>query len=137
VSADEASARAVRRAGELWAADACSRGLGIVLVEVGAGRAVLELEITATMADGRRRAHGGMIATLAESALVYAADVGERQHATIDFLRPVAVGERLRAEAREIQCGGEGSVVDVTVSGADHEVVALLRGLSRRASEPD
>ena len=132
---EDPQARAMRRAATLWAEDACSRGLGMVIVEVAPGHAVVELTIQPAMVDGRGTAHGGVVFTLAASAFAVAANGGTEdhvaEHAAVSFLRPVAVGARLRADARERRRGHGGGLFDVTVTDATGEVVAEFRGHSR------
>ncbi|MFP4126536.1 MAG: hydroxyphenylacetyl-CoA thioesterase PaaI [Alphaproteobacteria bacterium] len=132
---EDPQARAMRRAATLWAEDACARGLGMVIVEVAPGRAVLELTIAPSMANGHGTAHGGIIFTLADSAFAFAANSGAEdhvaEHAQMSFLRPVAVGERLRAEARARHHRPGAGLFDVTVTNAEGEVVAEFRGHSR------
>jgi len=132
---EDPQARAMRRAATLWAEDAWSRGLGMVIVEVAPGRAVVELTIQPAMADGHGTAHDGVVFTLAASAFAFAANGGAEDdvadHATTSFLRAVAVGERLRADARERGRRPGGGVFDVTVTDATGEVVAEFRGHSR------
>lgn len=128
-------ARAMRRAATLWAEDACARGLGMVIVEVAPGHAVLELTVAPAMASGHGTAHGGIIFTLADSAFAFAANSGAEdhiaEHAEVSFLRPVAVGERLRADARARHRRPRRALVDVTVTDEAGEVVAEFRGHSR------
>lgn len=132
---EDPQARAMRRAATLWAEDAWSRGLGMVVVEVAPGRAVVELTIRPAMADGHGTAHDGVVFTLAASAFAFAANGGAEEqvaeHATVSFLRPVAPGARLRADARERGRRPHGGLFDVTVTDAAGEVVAELRGHSR------
>jgi len=132
---EDPQARAMRRAATLWAEDACARGLGMVIVEVAPGHAVLELTIAPSMANGHGTAHGGIIFTLADSAFAFAANSGAddhvAEHAQVSFLRPVAVGERLRAEARARHHRPRGGLFDVTVINAAGEIVAEFRGHSR------
>lgn len=138
---EPAPARALRRAATLWADDACARGLGMVVVEVAPERAVVDLTIAASMANGFGTAHGGMIFALAESAFGFAANSGADDHvaahAAITFLKPVAVGARLRAEAALRHPGADGGVFDVTVTDETGDVVAAFRGHSRRRDAPD
>ncbi len=135
---EEPQARAMRRAATLWAEDACARGLGMVIVEVAPGHAVLELTIEPSMANGHGTAHGGMIFTLADSAFAFASNGGAEdhvaEHAHISFLRPVTVGERLRAEASARHLRPRAGLFDVTVTNAAGEVVAEFRGHSRARS---
>jgi acyl-CoA thioesterase len=132
---EEPQARAMRRAATLWAEDACSRGLGMVIVEVAPGRAVLELTVEPSMLDGHGTAHGGIIFGLADSAFAFASNSGAEdhvaEHAEMSFLKPAAVGERLRAEAHARHQRPRAGLFDVTVTNDAGEVVAEFRGHSR------
>lgn len=139
--AEAPPARALRRAATLWADDACARGLGMIVVEVGPDRAVVELTIAPSMANGFGTAHGGMIFALAESAFGFAANTGADDHvaahAAVTFFKPVAVGARLRAEAALRHRATDGGLFDVTVTDEAGAVVAAFRGHSRRRDAPD
>ncbi len=50
----------------MWAEDSASKGLGMQLISVEPGRAVLAMTITDKMVNGHNIAHGGFIFTLAE-----------------------------------------------------------------------
>jgi acyl-CoA thioesterase len=131
----------MRRVAALWAEDAWSRGLGMVIVEVAPGHAVVELTIRPAMVDGHGAAHAGIVFTLAASAFAFAANSGAEdhvaEHAELSLLRPVAVGERLRADGRERARRPHGGLFDVTVTDAAGEVVAEFRGHSRARREDD
>lgn len=136
---DEAEITAMRCAGAMWTADACARGLGVVLVEVAPGRAVVDLVLDERMANGHGTAHGGVLFTLADSAFALAANSRDRRtvahEASIHFLKPAAIGTKLRAEATERTLSGRSGVFDVTVRDAAGEVVAEFRGLARTTGD--
>jgi acyl-CoA thioesterase len=119
----------------MWAEDRASRGLGMVLEHVAAGRARLSMPVTEAMVNGHGLCHGGFIFALADSAFAFACNShGERavaQHNAITFLRPGRLGERLVAEAAERARAGRSGLYDVRVTGADGGVVAEMRGHSR------
>ena len=129
------AARVRARAEALWAEDPASRGLGMRLDDVSAGRARLSLPVTASMANGHGICHGGFIFTLADSAMAFACNQhGEAvvaQHAAISFLRPGRVGEVLVAEAVERVRLGPSGIYDVRVCTEGGEVVAEFRGHTR------
>ncbi len=99
----DAVARAAADA--MWADDAASRGLGMVIDSVGPGRAVLSMTVADSMVNGHGMCHGGFIFSLADSAFAFACnshgDAAVAQHCAITFLRPGRRGERLTAEATE------------------------------------
>lgn len=56
----------------MWAADAASAALGIQLVDLGAGAARVSMVVRPDMVNGHDLCHGGLIATLADSAFALA-----------------------------------------------------------------
>jgi acyl-CoA thioesterase len=115
-------------------ADQSSKGLGIELVEVGEGRAVVRMRVARTMINAQEIAHGGYLFILADTAFACAAGshgpVTVAEGADITFLMPVRENEVLTATATEKTTVGRTGVYDVTVSRGD-EVVAEFRGRSR------
>lgn len=123
---------------DLWAADAASRALGMELVEVGPGRARVSMVVRPDMVNGHDLCHGGLIASLADSAFALACNshgpVTVAAGFSIDFLQPGRLGQTLYADAREVSRRGRSGIYDVTVRSddvEDGEVVAEFRGRSR------
>jgi acyl-CoA thioesterase len=124
-----------RRCAELmWADDDASQSLGMQLVSVEPGRAVLSMKVRPDMANGHGIAHGGFMFTLADSAFAFACNSHNRrtvaQGCDIAFLAPVRSGDVLEAEAVERWRQGRNGIYDVTVRCGD-QVVAEFRGRSR------
>jgi acyl-CoA thioesterase len=124
------------RADALWNEDAASRGLGMILDHVAAGRARVLMRVRPEMVNGHGVCHGGFIFALADSAAAFAANShGERvvaQHASITYIRPVRLGEVLVAEAEERSRSQRSGIYDVRVTGSsDDSVVAEFRGHTR------
>jgi acyl-CoA thioesterase len=128
--------RARRSAEAMWATDAASKWVGLRLVDVGPGRAVMEMAVEDHHLNGHGICHGGFIFTLADSAFAFACNSHNRvavaQHNTISYLNPARDGEVLRAEAVEVSLSGRSGLTDVTVTGGDGRKVALFRGASRQ-----
>ena len=85
----------------MWKEDNASRGLGMEIVKIGAGHAVLAMTVKPEMVNGHGIAHGGFIFTLADSAFAFACNsYNERTvaaHGNISFIRPGKLGDRLVA----------------------------------------
>jgi acyl-CoA thioesterase len=122
----------------MWADDRASRGLGMVLDEVGPGRARMSMPVTEAMVNGHGMCHGGFIFTLADSAFAFACNTyNERAVAaqcTISYLRPARLGQTLVASAEERQRAGRTGIYDIRVQ-ADDVVIAEFRGHSRTLGE--
>ena len=126
---------AAKSAAVLWAEDAASRGLGMTLVSVTPGAAVLSMTVTRAMVNGHGLAHGGFIFTLADSAFAFACNSrGQRhvaQNCQVTFVAAGKLGMVLMAEARERQRGERSGIYDVTVRDETGAVIAEFRGHSR------
>jgi acyl-CoA thioesterase len=118
----------------MWREDDASKGLGMAIMEVKPGLAILAMTIQPHMVNGQRIAHGGFIFTLADSAFAFACNShNERAVAAqcnISFIRPGKLGDRLIATAREISRTGRSGIYDVRVSIGD-TTIAEFRGHSR------
>ena len=118
----------------MWNEDDASQGLGMEIVRVKAGEAVLTMTVQPHMVNGQRIAHGGFIFLLADSAFAFACNShNERTVAAqcnISFIRPGKLGDRLVATAREISRTGRSGIYDVRVT-VDDIAIAELRGHSR------
>lgn len=122
----------------MWADDAASAMLGMQAVEVGPGRARVSMLVRPDMVNGHDLCHGGVIASLADSAFALACNshgpVTVAAGFSIDFLQPGRLGQVLHAEAREVSRRGRSGIYDVTVRADDPEageVIAEFRGRSR------
>lgn len=119
----------------MWAEDTASAGLGMRLVDVGEGRARVELTVRADMVNGHGIAHGGFVFSLADSAFAFACNsrnqVTVAQACDIVFVAPAHRGDLLVAEARERTTFGRNAIYDVTVTRGD-DVIAEFRGRSRQ-----
>jgi acyl-CoA thioesterase len=118
----------------MWKEDDASPGLGMEIVEIGPGRAVLTMTVKPNMVNGQRIAHGGFIFTLADSAFAFACNTHNERvvvaQGNITFIRPGKLGDRLVATAREISRSGRSGIYDVQVTAND-VVIAEFRGHSR------
>lgn len=127
----------------MWADDAASAMLGMQAVEVAPGRARVSMPVRPDMVNGHHLCHGGVIASLADSAFALACNshgpVTVAAGFSIDFLRPGRLGQVLHAEAREVSRRGRSGIYDVTVRADDPEageVIAEFRGRSRTLPDP-
>ena len=119
----------------MWAEDAASRGLGMELVAVEPGHAVLAMTVIERMVNGHNLCHGGFIFTLADSAFAFACNTYNQrtvaQHCAITFLNAARLGDRLVARAVERQRMGRSGIYDITVTREEGFVIAEFRGHSR------
>ena len=124
----EASAKA------MYESDACTRALGIELIEVRPGYARLQMNVRPDFLNGHAICHGGLMFTLADSAFAFACNSYNistvASGCSIEFLRPVQGGDRLTAEAVEQTLSGRTGIYDIRVTNREGEPVAMFRGKS-------
>ena len=137
MTADDLARRCAER---MYADDLASQALGIVISDVGPGRAVASMVVRDDMVNGHGICHGGYLFTLADTAFAFACntydEVTVAAGADITFLRPVHAGARLTATAVELSRVGRSGLYDVTVRADDGEPVAEFRGRSRSLGRP-
>ena len=120
----------------MWAGDAASRMLGMSVVAVGPGSATVSMTVREDMVNGWGMCHGGLVASLADSAFAVACNsrgvVTVAAGFDVTFLEAARSGDELVAVAVERALRGRSGVYDVTVPrSGDETVVAEFRGRSR------
>ena len=127
-------------AAAMYAGDLAVHALGIELVEVTAGRATVRAEIRADMANQHGVCHGGVIFTVADTAMAYASNSENvkafASAASIDFVNAAHVGSVITATAEEQSLRGRAGIYDARVTADDGTVIALFRGNTLRVGEP-
>jgi acyl-CoA thioesterase len=118
----------------MLANDRASKWLGMRIVEVGPGRSVLEMTVRDCMVNGHDLCHGGLIATLADSAFAFACnsynELTVASGFAIDLLAPGKLGDLLTARCHEVSKAGRTGVYDCEVTNQRGERVAVFRGRS-------
>jgi acyl-CoA thioesterase len=112
----------------------------MVLVEAGAGRATLEMTIREDMLNGFGTCHGGVLFTLADTALACACNSHDERtvahHCSVIYLRPGEPGERLTASAAERSKVGRVGVYDVSLKDSRGATVGEFLGHTRTIGGP-
>lgn len=131
----DAAALARACADAMWKEDAATQSLGMQLMSVGPGQAVITMTVTDRMVNGHKLCHGGYIFTLADSAFAFSCNTYNQrtvaQHCAVTFVSSAKLGDKLVARAVERQRSGRSGIYDVTVSREDGDVIAEFRGHSR------
>ena len=135
---DDSTAQDIAR--KMMAAEGTSRCWNLQYEDGGVGWARVSFVVTADMLNGHQNAHGGMIFSLADSAFAYACNsrnhMSVAHNATVTFLSPGKLGERLTATADEVAREGRSGCYKVVVQGQDGRTVAVFQGLSRALRQP-
>jgi acyl-CoA thioesterase len=134
----DAQATAEKSAQILWRGDRASQMLGMRIVTVAPGAAILAMTVREDMVNGHRICHGGVIFTLADSAFAFACnsygDNTVAASATIDFLAPGREGDELTATATETWRSGRSGLYEIVVTNQSGERVAIFRGRSHQVA---
>ncbi len=127
--------RAERSAAAMWEGDRASQTLGMSIVEMDEGKAVLQMTVGKDHANGHAICHGGITFSLADSAFAFACNSRNQstlaQHNVISYLAPGKVGDVLTATATEVNLAGRSGIYDVIVTKQDGTKIAEFRGFSR------
>jgi len=131
-----AQALAEATATAMFSRDRAAQALGMKIVRVQPGAALLTMTVRGDMVNGHHICHGGMIFSLADTAFAYACNSYNKNTVAsachIDFLAPAKEGDTLEAEAVERSAAGRTGVYDISVRVAGGKTVALFRGKSYR-----
>lgn len=119
--------------------DAFSQWLGIELVEVHEGACTLRCTLKHQMLNGYSIAHGGIIFSLADSAIAFASASFGRLTVAIDhsisFTKEAVLGDTLTAKTETISMRFKTGVIRVEITNQHNELVALVKGTVYRKSE--
>lgn len=132
--------------------DATSEWLGINVVQLADGQAVITMDLRPEMLNGFSIAHGGMVFAFADTAFALACNpagapsladmdtITVAAGADINFISSARAGDRLRAEASRRAAAGRSGVYDIEVTAESPDgstrVVAEFRGRSRTIPNP-
>jgi len=136
---DDRTVQAAQRLAErvrerMFANDHAARGLGMEVVAIGPGTAELTMTVRQDMINGHDICHGGLVATLADTAFAYACnsynEVTVASGFSVDLVAPARLGDRLTAHCREVSKAGRTGVYDVEITNQRGERVGVFRGRS-------
>jgi acyl-CoA thioesterase len=130
----DAQAIAERARDAMWVGDHASKMLGLTVLAVGPGTATLTMTVRHDMVNGHDLCHGGLIATLADSAFAYACnaynEVTVASGFDINLIAAARRGDVLTATCTEVHRSARTGVYDVAVVNQHGDRIALFRGRS-------
>lgn len=116
----------------MHADDRVAHGLDISVDAVDDGSATVSMTVTAEMCNGLGVCHGGLVFTLADTAMAHASNAANQRSvsttAQIDWINGALVGQRLSAASSRIHQRGKLSIHDIAVTNDLGETVAFVRG---------
>ena len=119
--------------------DAFSQWLGIEILDLDAGFALLQMTVRPEMTQGFGIAHGGITYSLADSALAFASNAHGIKalsvETSISHLLAVQSGDILTAKATEESLSNKFGLYHVKITNQHDKTVALFKGTVYRTSK--
>ncbi|MFN8250960.1 MAG: hydroxyphenylacetyl-CoA thioesterase PaaI [Ferruginibacter sp.] len=116
--------------------DLFSQWLGIEVLEIKEGYSKIKMTVRPEMINGFGIVHGGVAFSLADSAFAFACNnrnvLSVALDTSINFLKPVHVGDVLTAEAKELHNGKSTGLYHITITNQNEHVVAVFKGTCYR-----
>lgn len=120
--------------------DLFSQWLGIEVLEIKEGYSKIKMTVRKEMINGLGIVHGGIAFSLADSCFAFACNnrnvLSVALDTSINFIKPIHVGDELTAEAKEIHNGKSTGLYHITISNQKNHVVALFKGTCFRTTRP-
>lgn len=119
--------------------DGFSKWLGITVMDVREGYSKIEMTVRPEMINGFGIVHGGIAFSLADSAFAFACNNRNVRSVALDtsinFIKPVHVGDSLMAEAKEIHNGKSTGLYHISIRNQKGHEVALFKGTCFRTNK--
>lgn len=120
--------------------DLFSQWLGIEVLEVSEGYSKIKMIVRKEMINGFGIVHGGIAFSLADSAFAFACNnrnnLSVALDTSINFTRPVHVGDILTAEAKEVHNGKSTGLYQISITNQNAHLVAVFKGTCFRTGKP-
>src|SRR5688572_32069073 len=119
--------------------DLFSQLLGIEVMVITEGYSKIKMTVREEMINGFGIVHGGVAFSLADSCFAFACNnrnvLSVALDTSINFTKPVHVGDILTAEAKELHNGKSTGLYHITVTNQQDHVVALFKGTCFRTNK--
>ena len=119
--------------------DLFSQWLGITVLEIKEGYSKIKMTVRPEMINGFGIVHGGIAFSLADSAFAFACNnrniLSVALDTSINFLKPVHVGDVLTAEAKELHNGKSTGLYHITINNQNNHTVAVFKGTCYRTGK--
>ena len=123
----------------MMAADCFSQWLGIEVIEIREGYSKIKMTVRNEMMNGLGIVHGGIAFSVADSAFAFACNsrnvLSVALDTSINFLKPVHVGDVLVAEAKELHNGKATGLYHIFISNQNNHTVAVFKGTCFRTNK--
>lgn len=114
--------------------------LGIQVLNVVPGKAVIQMTVDPKMANFHGTPHGGAIFALADTALALASNSHGISAVALDvsisYCRPAPIGSQVTAIAVEENLTRNTGLYAITIHGEDNKLIASAKGTVFRTGKP-
>jgi len=119
--------------------DFFSQWLGIEVLDIKEGYSKIRMTVRNEMVNGFGIVHGGIPFSLADSAFAFACNnrnvLSVALDTSINFIKPVHVGDVLTAEAKELHNGKSTGLYQISIINQNNHLVAQFKGLCYRTDK--
>ncbi len=119
--------------------DLFSQWLGISVLEIKEGYSKIKMVIRPEMINGLGTVHGGVAFAFADSAFAFACNnrniLSVALDTSINFIKPIFVGDDLIAEAKEIHNGRSTGLYHISITNQNQQLVAFFKGTCFRTEK--
>lgn len=119
--------------------DLFSQWLGIEIMEIKDGYSKTKMTVRKEMINGLGIVHGGIAFSMADSTFAFACNnrnnLSVALDTSINFLKPIHVGDALIAETKEIHNGKSTGLYQITISNQNDHIVAIFKGTCFRTNK--
>ncbi len=119
--------------------DFFSQWLGIEVLEIKEGYSRIRMTVRQEMVNGFGIVHGGVPFSFADSAFAFACNnrnvLSVALDTSINFIKPVHVGDVLTAEAKELHNGKSTGLYHISIRNQKDHEVAVFKGLCYRTDK--
>ena len=119
--------------------DFFSQWLGIEVLDIKEGYSKIKMTVRKEMVNGFGIVHGGIPFSLADSAFAFACNnrnnLSVALDTSINFIKPVHVGDELAAEAKEMHNGRSTGLYHIAITNQNNHVIAHFKGLCFRTDK--
>jgi acyl-CoA thioesterase len=123
---------------KMYTEDGFAAWMGVEVVKIEPGHVILQMKVRREMLNGFHTCHGGILFSLADTALAFASNSHGRlsvlAEANISYPESVHEGEILMATAVELSVKNRIAIYNVNITKEDNIKVALFRGTVYRTN---
>jgi len=120
--------------------DLFSQWLGIEVLEIRDGYSKIKMTVRKEMINGFGIVHGGIAFSLSDSAFAFACNnrnnLSVALDTSINFTKPVHVGDVLTAEAKELHNGKSTGLYHKTITNQRDHIVCLFKETIFHTNKP-